>query len=328
MIKIVWKYTVNRGQREAFVHEYGPDGAWASLFAGNPGFLETELIQDSDQDLEFLTLDTWDSRESYEAFLRNHSREYGEVDERCAKMTESETKIGIFAVPLLPTGKEGGKKGHGSASCRSVFIYVFDTMADWEPAYLLPELNTGRFFRPGAPKIRIVSVGLDRRPIRTMGGLKLLPDVSLAEAPADAMAAFILPGGDTWSDPVHEPVFGRVRECLGKGILVGALCGATLALASRGFLDSRRHTSNDLGFLKQTCPSYAGEAAYVNEPCVLGDHLVTASGLAPREFARVMFEQLDVLLPATREAWYQLHTTRNPGFFHALVSSLQKEMNP
>lgn len=322
MIRVLWKYQVKDDQVTAFVREYGLEGSWYRLFAGKPGFIGTELVRGTADGFEFVTIDTWESNDLYQVFLREHAAAYREVDSRCEGLTECDMKIGVFeTLPSLAEVETGSDPRRGLEP-RDVFVYVFDTMADWEPAYLLPELNTGRFLRRDVPKVRVFALGLDRRPIRTMGGLCILPDLRLDEVPADGMAALILPGGDTWFDPVHEPIFTRVRECLEKGILVGALCGATMALASRGFLDSRPHTSNDLRFLKQACPTYVGEAHYVNEPCVLGDHLVTASGLAPQEFARVMFEQLDVLLPATREALYQLHTTRNPRFFHDLMASL------
>ncbi len=30
---------------------------------------------------------------------------------------------------------------------RKVYMYVFDTMSDWEVGYLTAELNTGRYFK-------------------------------------------------------------------------------------------------------------------------------------------------------------------------------------
>jgi hypothetical protein len=34
-----------------------------------------------------------------------------------------------------------------------VYLYVLDTLADWEPGYVISELNTGRYFRREAPSI-------------------------------------------------------------------------------------------------------------------------------------------------------------------------------
>jgi len=76
--------------------------------------------------------------------------------------------------------------------------------------------------------------------------------------------------------------------------------------------------------LKMFCPAYKGEAYYVDEPAVTDDNLITASGLAPVAFAYQVFSRLDVMNPATLEAWYNLSTTRKPEFFFALMQSLPR----
>jgi hypothetical protein len=60
----------------------------------------------------------------------------------------------------------------------------------------------------------------------------------------------------------------------------------------------------------------------VNEPAVTAGNLITASGLAPVEFAYQIFRSLDVMAPATLEAWHGLFTTRQPEYFYALMGSL------
>ncbi len=54
----------------------------------------------------------------------------------------------------------------------TVYLYVFDTMADWEVGYLTAELNSGRFYKKGLAPSKIVTVGIDKTPVTTMGGLK------------------------------------------------------------------------------------------------------------------------------------------------------------
>jgi putative intracellular protease/amidase len=49
----------------------------------------------------------------------------------------------------------------------------------------------------------------------------------------------------------------RITELLDRGMIVGAICGATLGLANSGLLDSRPHTSNDPAALKLFCPTGA-----------------------------------------------------------------------
>lgn len=50
-------------------------------------------------------------------------------------------------------------------------------------------------------------------------------------------------------------------------------------------------------------PEYAEASNYVNAPTVRDRALITASGLADVEFARELFEELEVLSPNDRSLW-------------------------
>jgi putative intracellular protease/amidase len=85
-----------------------------------------------------------------------------------------------------------------------------------------------------------------------------LPDIELAECNIKNIDALILPGGDTWTEKIHESILNMAEQCLKENILVGAICGATFGVAQKGLLDSREHTSNDLEYLKMVCSNYKG----------------------------------------------------------------------
>jgi putative intracellular protease/amidase len=203
-----------------------------------------------------------------------------------------------------------------------VYLYVLDSMADWEPGFATAELNTGRFFRPGAPRLRVRTCAMTREPVTSMGGLRILPDLAVEEISLEDAALLLLPGGDTWLEPRHAPVLDTARELLAAGVPVAAICGATLALAGAGLLDDRPHTSNDLGFLRGVCPNYKGEARYLAQPAVTGGDLITASGTAPLEFAEQVFKRLDVFSAETLEAWCNLHRFKEPRYFLELMQSV------
>ena len=210
---------------------------------------------------------------------------------------------------------------------KNVYLYVFDTMADWEIGYLTAELNSGRYFRKGALSTKIITVGIGQNPVRTMGGLKITPDVSVDAFDIKSGDALILPGGDTWTDAMHEPILRIAGECIEAGALVGAICGATFGLAGTGALDSRRHTSNDLGYLKMVCPNYAGEHFYAMEPAVTDRNLITASGVAPLEFTVHVIKALGVFSERTLDAWYRLYKTQDPKSFFDLMGAVQEQRN-
>jgi putative intracellular protease/amidase len=204
-----------------------------------------------------------------------------------------------------------------------VYLYVFDTMADWEIGYLSAEINSGRYYKKGLMPLKVVTVGIDKTPINTMGGLTILPELELKECSFEDTAALILPGGNTWTEAIHSPIIRMAEKYLEKGIVVGAICGATIGLAMGGVLDKRDHTSNDLGYLKMVCPSYDGEKYYKQEGAVTDGSLITASGIAPLEFTLHILKSLDVFLPETLDSWYNLYKTQESKYFFKLMNSIQ-----
>lgn len=206
---------------------------------------------------------------------------------------------------------------------RTVYLYLFDTMSDWEVGYLTAELNAGRYFRQGRAPVKIVTFGIEKTPVTTMGGLKIMPDIKVDECSMNSIDALILPGGNTWAEAVHVPILKMAEKCLNEGVAVGAICGATFGLAQAGLLDSRWHTSNDLSYLKMICPSYTGEAYYKAESAVTDGSLITASGVAPLEFSVHVLKVLDVFSPKTLDAWYHLNKTHEPKYFYELMNSIQ-----
>ncbi|PWR72630.1 type 1 glutamine amidotransferase family protein [Methanospirillum lacunae] len=203
-----------------------------------------------------------------------------------------------------------------------LYLYIQDTMADWEPAFLLPELVSGRFLQSPDKKYHLRLCGRTRDPITTMGGLRLVPDMTIDEIEAAPDRLLILPGAMTWLEPIQEPVLGKVRDILETGMVVGAICGATMAIANAGLLNNRPHTSNDLEVLKQFCPGYSGEKYYQLQPAVSDGNLITASGVGSVDFAYEVMKKLGVMREETLEAWYQLYLTKKPEFFFKLMESL------
>lgn len=212
--------------------------------------------------------------------------------------------------------------GGNVMSENTILMYVLNTMADWEWGYITAELKTGRFFKKEISAFNIKTVSVSKEPITTMGGLRIIPDLSIDEINIQDYALLLLPGGQTWMDSQHASILETAELFLQKGIPVAAICGATMALASRGILDQYRHTSNDLAYLKMECPGYRGEEKFESQSAVTDGDLVTASGTAPIEFAYQVFKRLNVFSNETLDCWYQLHKRQDPQYFYKLMNSL------
>lgn len=207
---------------------------------------------------------------------------------------------------------------------KKAWLYVFEGMADWEYGYLVAELNSGRYFADRGSKLEVRTAAAGPDPLRTMGALRILPDALLEELEPDSCALLILPGGDTWLDPIHSAAVEKARAFLDAGIPVAAICGATVALAQAGLFDDRAHTSNDLGYLKAVCPSYRGEALYRNEASVLDRGLITASGVAPVEFAHLVLRSLGFFSRDALEGWLGLYRSHEPKHYFQLMNAISR----
>ena len=204
----------------------------------------------------------------------------------------------------------------------TVYIYVLDTLADWELGYVTAELNSGRFFRKDAPEVSVKTAAISKEPVKTMGGLTIVPDCSISDIAADEKSVLLLPGANTWDDPRHSVMMKKAGELLSGGALVCAICGATAALANAGLLDGRPHTSNGAGYLEMVSPAYRGQKFFIDAPSVADHNLITASSTGALLWAKQMIERLDVFQRSTLEAWYAYFSTGEAQHFFALMQTL------
>lgn len=158
----------------------------------------------------------------------------------------------------------------------TIYVYILDTLADWELGHVISELNSGRFFKEGAPQVSLKMVSDSKEPIHTMGGLTIVPDCFIDDMVTSETSVLLLPGADTWNNPKHSAIIQKASEFLALGATVCAICGATAALAGFGLLDKRPHTSNGPGFLEMVSPGYKGQGLYIDKPSVTDNNLITS----------------------------------------------------
>jgi putative intracellular protease/amidase len=198
---------------------------------------------------------------------------------------------------------------------KTVHLAVYDTLADWEFGYATAQINQPQFQKvPGRYQVRTVGATLD--PVTSLGGLRITPDLVLADVdPADS-AMLILPGADTWESGGNAVFGAATRRWLDAGVPVAAICGATVGLAAEGLLNSRPHGGNAVEQLAAV-PGYTGAEFFSTERAVRADGLITAL-----EFAREIFAELDLYEPAVLEAWYGLYRTADPAWFGKLIAAV------
>ncbi len=179
------------------------------------------------------------------------------------------------------------------------YLLIFDGMADWEAAHALCEINK-------SGKYEVVTVGFSAAPVSTMGGLRIVPEATIKDVNHDEACIFIMPGGDMWEQNTDEEITILLRRLNVRQVPIGAICGATLAIARAGLTRERRHTSNAKEYLKAMVPDYEDEEFYADELAVTDQKIITASGLGSIVFGREVIRELDIYSEADTQVWFEM----------------------
>ena len=193
---------------------------------------------------------------------------------------------------------------------KEVLFVLIQEYADWEFALLAPGLRRG--FGVWEPRYEVRTVAADEGPVRSIGGVRCLPDYTFETIPDD-YAALVLVGGMNWWGEEARRVVPLVEQAQARQIVVGAICDASAFLGAHGFLNDVDHTSNGLTYLQSRAGSaYSGAARYRNEPSVRDGNLVTANGVGFVDFTCNM---LSALKAARQQEIEAMRETFRSGMF-------------
>ena len=201
---------------------------------------------------------------------------------------------------------------------KKVYLFVFNTLADWEYGYAVAGINNPQF-QKNADRYQVVTVGATTDPVITAGGIRITPDESIDKVVTSDSAMLILPGGASWDEGENGEAAELAAQFLKNKIPVAAICGATAGLAKAGLLDKPKHTSNSLDYLAAT--HYKGAKHYVDAPAVRDGDLITASAMSPVDFAKEIFACLGVYDDDVLDAWYGLFKTGDGKYFQQLMKA-------
>ncbi len=203
---------------------------------------------------------------------------------------------------------------------KTIYLFIFDTLSDWEIGYITAGINNPMMQKnPGQYSLKTFSI--DGQPIRTIGGLQIAPDISMEEVLLSDAKMLILPGGASWDKGGNKEVALLASQFHKNNISIAAICGATLGLAKVGLLDSIKHTSNSKEYLLSS--GYTGSRSYIAAQSMSDGGIITASGTAPLEFARDVFQELHLYNKKVLNAWYELFKTNAPDAFANLMNALE-----
>lgn len=188
-----------------------------------------------------------------------------------------------------------------------ILYVVLPEYADHEIAYLSQAVNVDQYALKEHPKYINRIVAPTAGPVKSIGGLRVIPDYTFETMPQD-YAALVLVGGMGWATPAADAVGPVVSRAVAEGRVVGAICNGASFMAKCGLLNSVRHTGNGLGQLKLWGGErYTNAEGYVNRQAVSDGGIVTANGSATLEFAREMLLLLQADTPEAIEMFYRFN---------------------
>lgn len=191
---------------------------------------------------------------------------------------------------------------------KNEILYVLlPDFASHEMVYLMEAISSDEAQLKPNPKYVNKIVAPTMEPVTAIGGLRVLPDYSFENMPAD-YAAIVLIGGYGWLTPTADEVAPIVRNALHKGIIIGAICNGASFLAKHGFLNNVRHTGNGVEQLRLWGgEKYTNPEGYVNEQAAADGVIVTANGSGALEFTKELLLLLENDTPERIEMYYQFN---------------------
>jgi putative intracellular protease/amidase/uncharacterized glyoxalase superfamily protein PhnB len=187
---------------------------------------------------------------------------------------------------------------------KEILYILLDNYAEHEIGFMPGAVSTDATGFRMEPKYINKMVAPTMEPVKSIGGMRTLPDYSFETIPAN-YAALVLIGGFGWMNPEAERVLPIVKDALSKGIVVGAICNAASWMAKQGLLNNIKHTGNGIDQLKLwSGNNYTNEDGYVNEQAVTDGRIVTANGSGYLEFTRELLKLLENDTPEMIDNWY------------------------
>ncbi|HEY2492784.1 MAG TPA: DJ-1/PfpI family protein [Paenibacillus sp.] len=202
---------------------------------------------------------------------------------------------------------------------KEILMVLLPLFADWEAAFTSATLNDQIQNKKSAYFVK--TVGITKDPIKSIGGLTVLPDYSIADVP-DNYSALLLIGGMSWCTKDRKPtemaqkLLPFVQSAIDKSILVGGICDASTFLGANGWLNDKMHTSNTLADLKRVAgKTYTNESNYIEHQAVQHENVVTANGTAYLEFTKEVLLALKAYPKEDVETHYDFYKS---GYYEAI----------
>ena len=190
---------------------------------------------------------------------------------------------------------------------KNIVFVILDEFADWEAAFLSSGLNDKNITKNYITNF----ASIDKNLKKSMGNLKVLPDLTLKEIDENDVDGLVLIGGRTWRSQTEE-TNTKIVELVKKfkndpNKVVGAICDAAYFLATNGLLNDRKHTVNSFDEIKDNL-NYTNAKNFVEMESVIDGNLVTAKRDSPIHFAKNVMMALGDIPEKNVNLFFDIYT--------------------
>ena len=190
---------------------------------------------------------------------------------------------------------------------KNIVFVILDEFADWETAFLSSGLNDKNITKNYTTNF----ASIDKNLKKSMGNLKVLPDLTLKEIDENDVDGLVLIGGRTWRSQTEE-TNTKIVELVKKfknnpNKVVGAICDAAYFLATNGLLNDRKHTVNSFDEIKDNS-NYTNAKNFAEMESVIDGNLVTAKGDSPIHFAKNVMMALGDIPEKNVNLFFDIYT--------------------
>lgn len=169
---------------------------------------------------------------------------------------------------------------------KNIICFIYDTFVNFESALACHYIAQKEDFN-------IIYVGYETSPVKSLGGMKVIPDMVLTEISSTTnIHGIIIPGG---IEKVIRPELKRlILKLMKEKKLIAAICGGPEYLARLGILNDRKYTCSmePEEYKKKNEGDPFPRANYVETRVVRDNNVITAKGNAFVDFALEIWDYL------------------------------------
>jgi len=171
------------------------------------------------------------------------------------------------------------------------------------------------------PDTAVQIVGKEVAPVRDVQGLRLMPDVSIAEA--ETFDVLLVPGGYGQQELMHdEDVLALIRRHVHTGRLLFSVCTGALLCSAAGVLTGRQVTTHWAA--RHLMPYYG--AVLVDARVVVDGNIISAAGVTAGLDAALVAVSLLRGEAAAQEIQLAIEYAPNPVFHRGTPDSVPAEV--